>query len=767
MKYKLQQSNIFFYAALAVVVLIFFNNILFTANYIFGDLDLARHYFPFKNISTSMAKSFQMPLWMPQAYCGMPLLGSTADSILYPFDILCFLLPIPVSVVFNYGLIIHVFLGGLFMFLFIRELFEDKFVAFLCGIIYMFSGDFLSMIDLGGTYDVRTFCWIPLLFYLVERGIKSKKLYYFMIGAVVIALQIISTQMQIVFYTWLALIPYFIYRTFTTQEKFDFKTTAHLFIFFAIMLALGVTLSAVFFLPNLEYAKYSVRNVGKNWYKINPLPPEETITYLIPEFFGLKGHHHDGGYWGRSGVHMGTTIYFGILPVFFAIAGIFYNRKKYVYFFFIISALALIFSFGDLTPVSNLLCQLPPFYAFRVPKRILILLTFGTIVMAAAGMKAFIGDENLQKEKYKSFLKYNFFAVLFLVSLIVCAFIFKEEILDKFLSLFSPDNPFKKYSDFINQRYDLIFYGIIKSAIIYISLSLLLFANYKFKSKIIIKFLIAVLLTADIWIVTSHFYNAYPVDYYYKKDEIASKLEKEFNKEKENKNLFRISYLGGLENYFVNFGIDNSGGFHPVPLQRCSVMQRLVATNNPNILNLTNTKYVISYNPQPPLKQEGQFKGFQNPTYFPRVFLARNYIVISDESRILEFMQGKDFKPKDILVLEKDLPSGNFAKGENTDLGTAEIMEYKANKIKIKVSANYDCFLFLSDSYYPGWKAAIDNNKTEIFRADYNFKSVYLNKGTHEVTFIYSPLSFKLGALITGLSLLLVIIYFIYKKNML
>ena len=42
---------------------------------------------------------------------------------------------------------------------------------------------------------------------------------YFVLGAIAIGLQIISTQMQIVFYTWLGLIAYFIFRTFTIHDK--------------------------------------------------------------------------------------------------------------------------------------------------------------------------------------------------------------------------------------------------------------------------------------------------------------------------------------------------------------------------------------------------------------------------------------------------------------------------------------------------------------------------------------------------------------------
>lgn len=59
-------------------------------------------------------------------------------------------------------------------------------------------------------------------------------------------------------------------------------------------------------------------------------------------------------------------------------------------------------------------------------------------------------------------------------------------------------------------------------------------------------------------------------------------------------------------------------------------------------------------------------------------------------------------------------------------------------------------FLVLFDTFYPGWKAYIDNNLTKIYRTDYLFRALYIDKpGVHAISFIYSPFSFRLGAAIT------------------
>jgi uncharacterized membrane protein YfhO len=60
----------------------------------------------------------------------------------------------------------------------------------------------------------------------------------------------------------------------------------------------------------------------------------------------------------------------------------------------------------------------------------------------------------------------------------------------------------------------------------------------------------------------------------------------------------------------------------------------------------------------------------------------------------------------------------------------------------------------LNDTYFPGWKAFVDGQETKIYRADYTFRAIPLNAGTHQVEFIYDPLSFKLGAAISILGVI-------------
>ena len=62
--------------------------------------------------------------------------------------------------------------------------------------------------------------------------------------------------------------------------------------------------------------------------------------------------------------------------------------------------------------------------------------------------------------------------------------------------------------------------------------------------------------------------------------------------------------------------------------------------------------------------------------------------------------------------------------------------------VQIRIDAGNDGFLFLADSWYPGWIARVDGIVTPIYKADIIFQAVHIPQGAHTVEFIYRPNSF-------------------------
>jgi len=66
------------------------------------------------------------------------------------------------------------------------------------------------------------------------------------------------------------------------------------------------------------------------------------------------------------------------------------------------------------------------------------------------------------------------------------------------------------------------------------------------------------------------------------------------------------------------------------------------------------------------------------------------------------------------------------------------------------------------DPYFPGWLAFIDEKDAPLYKADYNFRAVYVPAGEHAVRFKYSPVSFRVGAIGTFLGAMMLLLGFAY-----
>jgi uncharacterized membrane protein YfhO len=72
----------------------------------------------------------------------------------------------------------------------------------------------------------------------------------------------------------------------------------------------------------------------------------------------------------------------------------------------------------------------------------------------------------------------------------------------------------------------------------------------------------------------------------------------------------------------------------------------------------------------------------------------------------------------------------------------------------MRATAAEPSILVLSQMHYPGWKARIDGKEAPVLRVDYAFIGAALRPGVHDVRFVYSPSSFRIGGILSGAALL-------------
>ncbi|EKD64924.1 MAG: hypothetical protein ACD_50C00242G0001 [uncultured bacterium] len=141
---------------------------------------------------------------------------------------------------------------------------------------------------------------------------------------------------------------------------------------------------------------------------------------------------------------------------------------------------------------------------------------------------------------------------------------------------------------------------------------------------------------------------------------------------------------------------------------------------------------------------DGIYRVFEARDFVPRTFLTSDYIVEKNDEQIIEKLFSEDFDIRRQIILEED---PNVSKRLNAS-GFAGITKYSLNSVVVQTDSLQASLLFLSDVYYPGWKAKIDGKEVKIYRADYTFRAVPVPAGKHKVEFVYNPQGFKYGVLL-------------------
>jgi Bacterial membrane protein YfhO len=83
------------------------------------------------------------------------------------------------------------------------------------------------------------------------------------------------------------------------------------------------------------------------------------------------------------------------------------------------------------------------------------------------------------------------------------------------------------------------------------------------------------------------------------------------------------------------------------------------------------------------------------------------------------------------------------------------VEEDEPESVALRVSAPERALLVVSDLFWPGWGVTVDGDEREIYRVDYLLRGVPIETGEHAVRFRYAPAHVRVGAVLTGGTLLL------------
>ncbi len=719
--------------------------------------DVFRQLIIYKSLFAYIIKLGQLPLWNPFNGAGMPFLAVMHAGFLTPFNLL--FLALPLWLAWSLYIFLQEILLGSFMYLYLKKIKLKTASAIFGSIVLMLSGVVIVRL-LYGEY-LYVFSCLPLLLFILEdylQNRQSKKIFFI---PLIILFMFISGQPQIILYVLIFTIVYMLLKFRNIKQ----------YISLLILFFLGIGMASIQLIPTLELFLHASINTNSSQFifKQYLLPIQNLVTILIPNYFGNQATYN---YWGY-GDYIETAAYVGLIPVFLAIFSLYKKKNPLITFNWVIVIVTSLSTLNWFLP--KLFFQIPiPILSTGVPSRVFLLTTFSLSVLAAFGLHTWIQEKFTFKQTIKFIFPY-FLGIFVLglvtfilyvkhiscganVTIVACRQVsFRNTSLEIFIFtlfiaffLFSLiKQNIKKYFIFLSifLTFAIGFYNAEKflpfspKTTLLPTTSLLSFIQTKANLDRVFGFG-----DANIKTDFASYFHFYDPQYY---DPLYNSRYGQ---------LVAYANLGLLPNTLKRSDVEiiNDEKTNPNTLQR---RQRL--------LNLLGTKYFIYSNTNNNQSNTIWHDRFwhinNNPSSLPRSYIVNNFVVENSNTNLLKKLFDSNFDINNSVVLEKSIagvvPQANF-------LGNAKISTYSPNKIVINTTASAKSLLVLTDNYYPGWYAIIDGKNANVLRANYSFRAVVIPQGNHIVTFIYKPLSFIFGAIISATAFILFLIVFILRQKL-
>ncbi|MFA6322922.1 MAG: YfhO family protein [Candidatus Buchananbacteria bacterium] len=731
------------FAIFLLVFLFFLPNLVNQSFFYAGDFsgsDLTELNLPLRYLSAQSLAQAKFPLWTQLLSDGFPLLAEGQAGVFYPLNLIFVFLPFGPAV--NFDLFINFFLAAIFTYAYCRILKISRAGSFLAALAFAFSGFFIFRIK--HLNLINAAIWLPLQFYLIEKYFAAKNKNNWLVGlGLVFVIQFFAGHPQISYICILSCFIYFLLKIIFLTGKF--KLINFLDIIKKILLpwaVLGVIvfgLGAIQFLPTWELSRLSDRSqwLGYEASTINLFPPKYLATVINPYLFAnpakgmVEQQYSFCIFWENS-------FYAGCLTLILAVAAVIFLRKNKleIKIFLILLLFSLFFILGKYNWFyAWAWILLPGLKVFRFPQRFLLLAILVLTCLGGLGFDYILSRLKILKEKFKYLnrsksLFWGVPAIMILV-LILELYLTAVNYLGAMpYQYFSPGSTVK----YLQQDKSIFRYQSIQWSGSWSEANLL----------------------SGGWLDRLTLINEH-------KELIQPNLNVFYNLSQADDRAWQEG--GQLESHLASLW---RRGNQEITVQNDGHYLK-VTDNYLKMAGMQNIKYLLSFyelkNDNLNLVKEVKqtflpgLKIYQNGFVQPRAYVVfkakvEKKINLANERLVRGLI---DFDQEILLDDGKDLlPSEHEVVSSQT-----QIKNLSSDEIEIKTQLSQPGYLFLSQTLYPGWQAEVDGRPSEIIRANSAFSVVALTAGSHEVIFKFRPKSFFWGAIISLVTLIVLLGYFV------
>lgn len=695
LKLKDRLDNNWFYAiALAIFTLVVLSAVYLFHFYAFftNQDNVSQFYTWYQELATNLHNG-QLPIWGSGTRGGWPLAAEMQPGILYPLNWLWVAVFGSIhgisETALNFLVALHFWIAGFGAFLLVKELGSKRWIAFLGGVTFAFSG----MIAMRSSAQVAiffglTYICYPVYFMAKYRHDAKRRIRWPILAGIFLSMTLLTGHVGPFIY---ALMPAVIFEGIYIIRDLLAKRSVKQFIFSLKGLVIVGVVSLIVALPqlfiSLPYLTNSYRVQLEGY-----MGPEEKISYQIfsqafvveiKDFANMvdpiKFQVIDGNYF-----------YMGLVPllIVFIVAYIYRNKlrttklwKNNVTFITALMIIGFLTMVGYTTWIAAVMYKTPFIYELREPGRYVVIFSLALILVFAAALEVIVNQKLNKKQKY--------------ICLVVGGFLLLNS----------------AYILMFRNRIFSLHYALQTGLLAAFLLTLALVGQLTYR-KIIITAL--VLMTAAVNVI---WFTSKPVE-----GTMTPASYENLPKQ-----------LTGL--------LEQTDGQYRVAIEEDSI-----PVNAGNMFNFQTTGGYSAtiYAPYFEFAHKDAFsRGVVND------FMGVKYSVFKKKPAkgdiVYEDKANQVYVVKRPNPLSKIFATNVWGSSDRKDYYSLDVktVQYDDMRQKYQLNLDKDTNVILSEIYYPGWAAKVDGKKVEI--SEYSigqhklFKSISVPTGQHTVELTYKP----------------------------
>ncbi|MCC3153604.1 YfhO family protein [Hymenobacter sp. BT770] len=195
------------------------------------------------------------------------------------------------------------------------------------------------------------------------------------------------------------------------------------------------------------------------------------------------------------------------------------------------------------------------------------------------------------------------------------------------------------------------------------------------------------------------------------------------------------------------------GGYHGAKLRRYQdLIERQISNNNQQVLNMLNTRYLLTGDPKQPVQR--------NPGALGNAWFVSTVKTVNSPDE--EMAALSTLSPATEAVVDASKFPQQKAATYDAAGSTITLTNYSPDELKYRYTAKNDGFVVFSEIFYAdGWQAFIDGKPVPHLRADYVLRAMPVPAGSHVIDFKFEPKAYAVGnavSLASSIVLLLVLV---------